>query len=157
MKPTEDQWLPAQFTSLSDEAKHPGCPVHHSATDAGEHTTVRFAHRPWMIWNHGLTNCPRMITNGRSTRWKAPGTWVAISPPGRIPEDIGKAKSFKSISWGVHSKQTTRSLRQPTQSRSGSGIIQLDWTMITKTWSTCGIVEFSGTLAVRALGTIVGP
>lgn len=38
---------------FSDEASHPDCPVHPSATDAGERTPVCSVHRPWLDLESG--------------------------------------------------------------------------------------------------------
>lgn len=53
--------------------RHPACPVHLFTTDARKHTAVCLVRRLYFIWSQGLTNYPRLVVSGQSTRWRACG------------------------------------------------------------------------------------
>lgn len=73
------RWLINQFICPSDGDRYPGCPVHPYSIDASQHTAVCFIRRLWLVCSEGLANSTWLITQDRSTRWRALG--VCFRPP----------------------------------------------------------------------------
>lgn len=56
------------FIRPLDRARHPGCTVHPSATNARERKAICLIRRPWLVWNQDLAISPRMSTKAQLTQ-----------------------------------------------------------------------------------------